>query len=315
MKNNSRKRQYLRKSFLILCILAAIGMIAGCSRKADGILYLSGNSMLKLTVDSDAKMKDLVALNKTGNNLMEGQEWKGKQEIGVLEELIQNMQSEDAETIYIDVLSEDKSWEAEEIKKLSEHFMGPSYEGEIPVEVRKVTDLDTAEGSSLFSPGEAVEFSTEMIVESSASEDESESSQEIGESEKESSEGESTTESAETDETSTEQETTTASVPPTTAASTTAAPTTSAPTTAAPTTAPSTTAAPTTMSPAPEETSAADSTEPVPVVGEPETSETVEAEESQEPVSQKKEKSPSKSDDVYIPTKNTEEEESFGPGW
>lgn len=314
MENKGRRRWSMRRVSLILCLFVGSVLLNGCSKNADGVIYLSGVSMMKLTVDSNAKMKDLSALNKAGKSLILNQEWKDKQEIEVLDNLIQGMQAEDAEAIYIDVLSEDKKWMEAEIKRLSDEFMSSSYGSEIPVSVRKVSDLDSAEKSKMFR-------SDDDLSETKALEDELENENEVGsmgESEEaldEIEDGESTPESSE--EATTEENSEPSSETGTSEISETSK--VSVPSTAAPTTAAST---PTTVPrPEPESTAAPETAVPTqPETAAPETvleTDAIPSESVQEPetAAQERETSAPTSPDVYIPTADTEEEAPYGPGW
>lgn len=333
MKRRDRGVRSVIQIMLIL-LLAAAGVVSGCSRKVDGTIYLSGASMMKLTVDSDAKMKELAALNKDGKRLVENQDWKDKQETEVLDGLIQGMQEEDTETIYIDVLSEDKKWTDAEIKKLEEYFVSAAYASEIPVSVRRVTDLDSSEKAKMFSGEDGMSGSDvsetigkEEKAEESSSEDGS--GAEVSEAESsetettgtETSEGETTgvdtsrgktsgVETSEGETSRTEPETTTAVSPTKAPAALT--------TTTAPEPAKATTAPPETSSQAPEaaapETEAEAEPETEPETS-PETSEEAPQETSPETSLPETEGTTMDPAAAYRHTKPTEEEVPFGPGW
>lgn len=286
--NNQRKHIWrISKVLVALCVIICTVIISGCSKKSDATIYLSGMSRIRMNVDSNAQIKDLSSLNKGAKVLVDGLEWKGKKDTDILDAMIQKMQTEETPYIYIDVVSEDKNWEAEEINKLTEYFSDSAYESEIPVQIRKVTDLDEIEESKLFSSNDSTEPQVVIIPEST---------------EPVTTPEEETEESSGTEESSAEAETTaeeTTTAVPSTAAPTTAAQTTTAPTTAPPTAAPATTA--------PTEASAPE-TEP----SLPET----EASTQEEPTSAEPREAETTTAQEVPPTAGNDDDEApFGPGW
>lgn len=242
---------------ILSAIALSAAVLSGCSKKADGILYVSGVSRLKLTVDSGGEVKGISSFNKSGADLAGTVNWKGQSLEDVLDGLLPAMEAEDPETLTIDVYSEDRDREAELVDSLVARYQ--EEDTEIPVTVGRVSDLDALEETLSPLPKEGEE--------SVSAETETESEEETAALEESSSEEESETEEESSSEEESEEETEEESVPETEAPSsaaasqntesrrrsnrsseTTAAPTTApeteAPTTAAPTEAP-TTAAPT----------------------------------------------------------------------
>lgn len=228
---NGKKIGYFHVLRTVFIFVMGIFLLAGCSGSTEGTIYLTGVSRLKLTVNSDGKVKDAQALNKTGSALLGESSWKGEALDTALDAIVPLLQNENVETVYVDVFSDDKTWETNEAQRLTEKYGGPG-ENESPVEVRRIKDIDSMEEVWNEEAVSAAYEETEDSEEKTAEEETS--PQEIEE--------ETSAEETSEEETETEETTTEAAAAPTTAARRTQ-PEVRATTAAARTTAAATTAA------------------------------------------------------------------------
>ena len=279
-RKQSEKRRTVRLTLAFMA--AALLTLSGCAGNSGGTVYLSAVSRLKLEISGDGMVRQVEALNKAGSALLGDSAFDNRTSTETLDALIPLMQTEDADTVFVDVFSDDKNWENQTVADYAERYGSDEEslaEGALQVEVRKVTDLDEVgeavlqkETDPTEPDGEALE---DLVIVPAGGETPEEDGEEGTEESTEESIEESTEESTEdsTEESQEEAEdavsarpaeTTAARERETTAAARTqAAPETASPETAAPETAASETAAPETEVPetaAPE--TAAQETEP-----------------------------------------------------
>ena len=279
-RKQSEKRRTVRQTLAFMA--AALLTLSGCAGNSGGTVYLSAVSRLKLEISGDGMVREVEALNKAGSALLGDSAFDNRTSTETLDALIPLMQTEDADTVFVDVFSDDKNWENQTVADYAERYGSDEEslaEGALQVEVRKVTDLDEVgeavlqkETDPTEPDGEALE---DLVIVPAGGETPEEDGEEGAEESTEESIEESTEESTEdsTEESQEEAEdaasarpaeTTAARERETTAAARTqAAPETASPETAAPETAASETAAPETEVPetaAPE--TAAQETEP-----------------------------------------------------
>ena len=286
-RKQSEKRRTVRLTLAFMA--AALLTLSGCAGNSGGTVYLSAVSRLKLEISGDGMVREVEALNKAGSALLGDSAFDNRTSTETLDALIPLMQTEDADTVFVDVFSDDKNWENQTVADYAERYGSDEEslaEGALQVEVRKVTDLDEVGEAVLPEETDPTEPDGEthedlVIVpagEETPEEDGEEGAEESTEESIEESTEESTEDSAEESQEEAEDaasarpaETTAARERETTAAARTqAAPETASPETAAPETAAPETAAPETEVP---ETAAPETAAP-----ETETPETAEAE-------------------------------------
>lgn len=265
-RKQSEKRRTVRLTLAFMA--AALLTLSGCAGNSGGTVYLSAVSRLKLEISGDGMVREVEALNKAGSALLGDSAFDNRTSTETLDALIPLMQTEDADTVFVDVFSDDKNWENQTVADYAERYGSDEEsltEGTLQVEVRKVTDLDEVgeavpqeETDPTEPDGEALE---DLVIVPAGGETPEEDGEEGTEESTEESIEESTEESTEdsTEESQEEAEdavsarpaeTTAARERETTAsARTQAAPETASPETAAPETAASETAAPETEVP------------------------------------------------------------------
>ena len=286
-RKQSEKRRTVRLTLAFMA--AALLTLSGCAGNSGGTVYLSAVSRLKLEISGDGMVREVEALNKAGSALLGDSAFDNRTSTETLDALIPLMQTEDADTVFVDVFSDDKNWENQTVADYAERYGSdeePLAEGALQVEVRKVTDLDEVGEAVLQEETDPTEPDGEthedlVIVpagEETPEEDGEEGAEESTEESIEESTEESTEDSAEESQEEAEDaasarpaETTAARERETTAAARTqAAPETASPETAAPETAAPETAAP--------ETEVPETAAPETAAQETETPETAEAE-------------------------------------
>ena len=265
-RKQSEKRRTVRQTLAFMA--AALLTLSGCAGNSGGTVYLSAVSRLKLEISGDGMVREVEALNKAGSALLGDSAFDNRTSTETLDTLIPLMQTEDADTVFVDVFSDDKNWENQTVADYAERYGSDEEslaEGALQVEVRKVTDLDEVGEAVLQEETDPTEPDGEthedlVIVpagEETPEEDGEEGAEESTEESIEESTEESTEDSAEESQEEAEDaasarpaETTAARERETTAAARTqAAPETASPETAAPETAAPETAAPETEVP------------------------------------------------------------------
>ena len=286
-RKQSEKRRTVRQTLAFMA--AALLTLSGCAGNSGGTVYLSAVSRLKLEISGDGMVREVEALNKAGSALLGDSAFDNRTSTETLDALIPLMQTEDADTVFVDVFSDDKNWENQTVADYAERYGSDEEslaEGALQVEVRKVTDLDEVgeavlpeETDPTEPDGEALE---DLVIVPAGGETPEEDGEEGAEESTEESIEESTEESTEDSaEESQEEAEDAASARPaeTTAArereTTAAARTQAAPETASPETAAPETAAPETAAP---ETEVPETAAPETAAQETETPETAEAE-------------------------------------
>ena len=286
-RKQSEKRRTVRLTLAFMA--AALLTLSGCAGNSGGTVYLSAVSRLKLEISGDGMVREVEALNKAGSALLGDSAFDNRTSTETLDALIPLMQTEDADTVFVDVFSDDKNWENQTVADYAERYGSDEEslaEGALQVEVRKVTDLDEVgeavlpeETDPTEPDGEALE---DLVIVPAGGETPEEDGEEGAEESTEESIEESTEESTEDSaEESQEEAEDAASARPaeTTAArereTTAAARTQAAPETASPETAAPETAAPETAAP---ETEVPETAAPETAAQETETPETAEAE-------------------------------------
>ena len=260
-RKQSEKRRTVRQTLAFMA--AALLTLSGCAGNSGGTVYLSAVSRLKLEISGDGMVREVEALNKAGSALLGDSAFDNRTSTETLDALIPLMQTEDADTVFVDVFSDDKNWENQTVADYAERYGSDEEslaEGALQVEVRKVTDLDEVGEAVLQEETDPTEPDGEthedlVIVpagEETPEEDGEEGAEESAEESIEESTEESTEDSAEESQEEAEDavsarpaETTAARERETTAAARTQA----APETASPETAASETAAPETAAP------------------------------------------------------------------
>ena len=286
-RKQSEKRRTVRQTLAFMA--AALLTLSGCAGNSGGTVYLSAVSRLKLEISGDGMVREVEALNKAGSALLGDSAFDNRTSTETLDALIPLMQTEDADTVFVDVFSDDKNWENQTVADYAERYGSDEEslaEGALQVEVRKVTDLDEVGEAVLQEETDPTEPDGEthedlVIVpagEETPEEDGEEGAEESAEESIEESTEESTEDSAEESQEEAEDavsarpaETTAARERETTAAARTQA----APETASPETAASETAAPETAAP---ETEVPETAAPETAAQETEMPETAEAE-------------------------------------
>ena len=286
-RKQSEKRRTVRLTLVFMA--AALLTLSGCAGNSGGTVYLSAVSRLKLEISGDGMVREVEALNKAGSALLGDSAFDNRTSTETLDALIPLMQTEDADTVFVDVFSDDKNWENQTVADYAERYGSDEEsltEGTLQVEVRKVTDLDEVgeavpqeETDPTEPDGEALE---DLVIVPAGGETPEEDGEEGAEESTEESIEESTEESTEDSaEESQEEAEDAASARPaeTTAArereTTAAARTQAAPETASPETAAPETAAPETAAP---ETEVPETAAPETAAQETEMPETAEAE-------------------------------------
>ena len=282
-RKQSEKRRTVRLTLAFMA--AALLTLSGCAGNSGGTVYLSAVSRLKLEISGDGMVREVEALNKAGSALLGDSAFDNRTSTETLDALIPLMQTEDADTVFVDVFSDDKNWENQTVADYAERYGSDEEslaEGALQVEVRKVTDLDEVgeavlpeETDPTEPDGEALE---DLVIVPAGGETPEEDGEEGAEESAEESIEESTEDSTEESQEEAEDaasarpaETTAARERETTAAARTqAAPETTSPETAAPETAAPETAAP--------ETEVPETAAPETAAQETETPETAEAE-------------------------------------
>ena len=282
-RKQSEKRRTVRLTLAFMA--AALLTLSGCAGNSGGTVYLSAVSRLKLEISGDGMVREVEALNKAGSALLGDSAFDNRTSTETLDALIPLMQTEDADTVFVDVFSDDKNWENQTVADYAERYGSDEEslaEGALQVEVRKVTDLDEVgeavlqeETDPTEPDGEALE---DLVIVPAGGETPEEDGEEGTEESTEESIEESTEDSTEESQEEAEDaasarpaETTAARERETTAAARTQA----APETASPETAASETAAPETVAP---ETEVPETAAPETAAQETEMPETAEAE-------------------------------------
>lgn len=286
-RKQSEKRRTVRLTLAFMA--AALLTLSGCAGNSGGTVYLSAVSRLKLEISGDGMVREVEALNKAGSALLGDSAFDNRTSTETLDALIPLMQTEDADTVFVDVFSDDKNWENQTVADYAERYGSDEEslaEGALQVEVRKVTDLDEVGEAVLPEETDPTEPDGEthedLVIVPAGGETPEEDGEEGAEESTEESIEESTEESTEDSaEESQEEAEDAASARPaeTTAArereTTAAARTQAAPETASPETAAPETAAPETAAP---ETEVPETAAPETAAQETETPETAEAE-------------------------------------
>ena len=306
-RKQSEKRRTVRQTLAFMA--AALLTLSGCAGNSGGTVYLSAVSRLKLEISGDGMVREVEALNKAGSALLGDSAFDNRTSTETLDALIPLMQTEDADTVFVDVFSDDKNWENQTVADYAERYGSDEEslaEGALQVEVRKVTDLDEV-GEAVLpeetdptepdgethedlvivpaggeTPEEDGEEGAEESTEESIEESTEESTEDSAEESQEEAEDAASARPAETT-AARERETTAAArtqAAPETASPETAAPETAAPETAAPETEVPETAAPETVAPetAAPETEVPETAAPETAAQETEMPETAEAE-------------------------------------
>ena len=265
-RKQSEKRRTVRLTLAFMA--AALLTLSGCAGNSGGTVYLSAVSRLKLEISGDGMVREVEALNKAGSALLGDSAFDNRTSTETLDALIPLMQTEDADTVFVDVFSDDKNWENQTVADYAERYGSDEEslaEGALQVEVRKVTDLDEVGEAVLQKETDPTEPDGEALEDlvivpaggETPEEDGEEGAEESTEESIEESTEESTEDSAEESQEEAEDaasarpaETTAARERETTAAARTqAAPETASPETAAPETAAPETVAPETAAP------------------------------------------------------------------
>ena len=286
-RKQSEKRRTVRQTLAFMA--AALLTLSGCAGNSGGTVYLSAVSRLKLEISGDGMVREVEALNKAGSALLGDSAFDNRTSTETLDALIPLMQTEDADTVFVDVFSDDKNWENQTVADYAERYGSDEEslaEGALQVEVRKVTDLDEVGEAMLQEEtdptepdGEALE---DLVIVPAGGETPEEDGEEGAEESTEESIEESTEESTEdsTEESQEEAEDAASARPAETTAAreretTAAARTQAAPETVSPETAAPETAAPETAAP---ETEVPETAAPETAAQETEMPETAEAE-------------------------------------
>ena len=286
-RKQSEKRRTVRLTLAFMA--AALLTLSGCAGNSGGTVYLSAVSRLKLEISGDGMVREVEALNKAGSALLGDSAFDNRTSTETLDALIPLMQTEDADTVFVDVFSDDKNWENQTVADYAERYGSDEEslaEGALQVEVRKVTDLDEVGEAVLQEETDPTEPDGEthedLVIVPAGGETPEEDGEEGAEESTEESIEESTEESTEdsTEESQEEAEDAASARPAETTAAreretTAAARTQAAPETASPETAAPETAAPETAAP---ETEVPETAAPETAAQEIETPETAEAE-------------------------------------
>lgn len=286
-RKQSEKRRTVRLTLVFMA--AALLTLSGCAGNSGGTVYLSAVSRLKLEISGDGMVREVEALNKAGSALLGDSAFDNRTSTETLDALIPLMQTEDADTVFVDVFSDDKNWENQTVADYAERYGSDEEslaEGALQVEVRKVTDLDEVGEAVLQEETDPTEPDGEthedLVIVPAGGETPEEDGEEGAEESTEESIEESTEESTEdsTEESQEEAEDAASARPAETTAAreretTAAARTQAAPETASPETAAPETAAPETAAP---ETEVPETAAPETAAQEIETPETAEAE-------------------------------------
>ena len=142
-RKQSEKRRTVRLTLVFMA--AALLTLSGCAGNSGGTVYLSAVSRLKLEISGDGMVREVEALNKAGSALLGDSAFDNRTSTETLDALIPLMQTEDADTVFVDVFSDDKNWENQTVADYAERYGSDEEsltEGTHQVEVRKVTDLD-----------------------------------------------------------------------------------------------------------------------------------------------------------------------------
>ena len=142
-RKQSEKRRTVRQTLAFMA--AALLTLSGCAGNSGGTVYLSAVSRLKLEISGDGMVREVEALNKAGSALLGDSAFDNRTSTETLDALIPLMQTEDADTVFVDVFSDDKNWENQTVADYAERYGSDEEslaEGALQVEVRKVTDLD-----------------------------------------------------------------------------------------------------------------------------------------------------------------------------
>lgn len=142
-RKQSEKRRTVRLTLVFMA--AALLTLSGCAGNSGGTVYLSAVSRLKLEISGDGMVREVEALNKAGSALLGDSAFDNRTSTETLDALIPLMQTEDADTVFVDVFSDDKNWENQTVADYAERYGSDEEslaEGALQVEVRKVTDLD-----------------------------------------------------------------------------------------------------------------------------------------------------------------------------
>ena len=142
-RKQSEKRRTVRQTLAFMA--AALLTLSGCAGNSGGTVYLSAVSRLKLEISGDGMVREVEALNKAGSALLGDSAFDNRTSTETLDALIPLMQTEDADTVFVEVFSDDKNWENQTVADYAERYGSdeePLTEGTLQVEVRKVTDLD-----------------------------------------------------------------------------------------------------------------------------------------------------------------------------
>lgn len=201
-KQGVKGRRLLFALFLTGAVLLGL---AGCSENIGGTVYLSGVSRLRMELSATQEVTEVAGLNRDGSTMADGLSWRDKTGTEMMDELIPLLCEEEPSVVYVDVFSDDKDWEEQLVTEYTERYGTDGTEnGEahaVPVEVRRVTDLDEVGAAAL----QAAETeNTEAETSGAAEESESTSedgteAEETAASEETSDEGEDTSDAAESE--------------------------------------------------------------------------------------------------------------------
>ena len=106
-RKQSEKRRTVRLTLVFMA--AALLTLSGCAGNSGGTVYLSAVSRLKLEISGDGMVREVEALNKAGSALLGDSAFDNRTSTETLDALIPLMQTEDADTVFVDVFSDDKN--------------------------------------------------------------------------------------------------------------------------------------------------------------------------------------------------------------
>ena len=100
-RKQSEKRRTVRQTLAFMA--AALLTLSGCAGNSGGTVYLSAVSRLKLEISGDGMVREVEALNKAGSALLGDSAFDNRTSTETLDALIPLMQTEDADTVFVDV--------------------------------------------------------------------------------------------------------------------------------------------------------------------------------------------------------------------
>ena len=99
-RKQSEKRRTVRLTLAFMA--AALLTLSGCAGNSGGTVYLSAVSRLKLEISGDGMVRQVEALNKAGSALLGDSAFDNRTSTETLDALIPLMQTEDADTVFVD---------------------------------------------------------------------------------------------------------------------------------------------------------------------------------------------------------------------